>query len=307
MDRRGFLKTTSGALAYGTTMAISTATAVSKGLDETATSHADNQMLPPEELYVAAIFPSKAWGNSAWQLEFDKGMLTGLDESFPHESIISIGEGRFFTSGDRTPTLAIAVANPHDPVTWNAALEECARAKRTGALTLLFAAHPYPDFSYPFDPQILSDPAEDASAAATDIVIHCVTMNLFNEFPRIVYALTKIEGSFPGCDLSDVRAGLTGAKQAVYFYETAKGPKRAERAIRYAFHNVNRASRAFHQFNGGVTILEANTWGMHELEAIHDRMQGSLPTNSTTILGRAEHYHIDPWIRVHAIVTYTKS
>jgi hypothetical protein len=308
MDRREFLKAVPAALACGA--------AVGKPAVADVLGESDGGSFPPfepleegvaeEYRFAAAVFPSKAWGTSSWHMHFDKGCLSDVDRDFPHEKLIDIREGEFAFDAAKVPDLAIAVANPHDPDSWRAAQTQCAMVKRAGSiLTLLFAAHPYPQYRYPFDPSTLTYEPEGGWMEGADVVVNFVTLNLREEFPRMVYALTHFDGGMPDIDLFDIREGLKGGKQAVYFCDTADGAKRAARATRFACNQLGRSSLARHGFNGGLVLMEANTWMLEELYEVAERFANALPGDATVVPGRVGHYDIDPWLTVHAIVTYT--
>lgn len=306
MDRRNFLKAAPTALVMGVVPGASAAADVlvkRNGGDLTF----NVQDAPSEESrFAAAVFPSKAWGVCAQQVQFEKGCMAGLDCDFPHETLIDIREGQFAFDPDKVPDLAVAVANPHDPDSWCAAQGQCAMAKRAGAyLTLLFAAHPYPDYRYPFDPRMLTYEPEGGGLGGADVVINFVSLNLREEIPRMVYAMTHIAINMPGIDLADIHSTLGGGKRAVYFRDTACGAARAARATRFACNQLGRSSLAGHGFNGGLMLMEANTWDINELDEIVDSSRKFLPASAHVIIGRVEHYDIDPWMIVHAILTYT--
>ncbi len=307
MDRRGFLKTASTALACGAALGKPAAADVSSKCNNGLPAlFGKTDAVTEDYRFAAAVFPSKSWGVSAQHMRFDKGCLAGLDWDFPHETLIDIREGQFTFDGDKIPHLAIAVANPHDPDSWRAAQAQCAMVKRAGAiLTLLFAAHPYPEYRYPFDPRTLSYEPEDGGVEGADVTINFVTLNLREEFPRMVYAMTHFEPGMPGIDLFDIRAGLAGGKRAVYFRDSAAGAQRAAHAMKFPCDQIRRSPLARHGFNGGVVLMEANTWGLDELYEIADRFRNILPDDATAIIGRVGHYDVDPWMTVHAIVTYT--
>jgi hypothetical protein len=307
MDRRGFLKTVSTALACGTALGKQGAADFSGENNNGAPALSEQTEIVSEETrFAAAVFPSKAWGTTARYVNFNNGCLSGLDQDFPHETLIDIREGQFAFDADKVPDIAIAVANPHDPDSWRAAQTECAMVKRAGTeLTLLFAAHPYPEYRYPFDPRTLTYQPEGGWMEGADLVINFVTLNLREEFPRVVYAMTHIERCMPGTDLYDIRAGLGGGKRAVYFRGTADGAQRAACATRFACKQLGRSSLARHRFNGGLMLMEANTWMVEELYGVHERFVKALPDDATVVIGRVGHYDVDPWMTVHAIATYT--
>ena len=307
MDRRGFLKSVSTVLACGAAVGKPAVAGVLREHNSGPFPLFEQTEMDSEEMrFAAAVFPSKAWGTTAQRMHFANGCLSGLDRDFPHETLIDIREGQFDFDADKVPDIAIAVANPHDADSWREAQTQCALVKRAGAeLTLLFATHPFPEYRYPFDPRTLTYEPEGGLMEGADLVINFVTLNLREEFPRMVYAMTHIEGCMPGTDLYDIRAGLGGGKRAVYFRDTADGAQRAACATRFACNQLGRSSLARHRFNGGLMLMEANTWMIEELYGIHERFVKALPDDATVVIGRVGHYDVDPWMTVHAIVTYT--
>lgn len=305
MDRRKFLQTVSTALACGPALGKPASADVSgEHDDEALLRFAQMEDAPEEHRFAAAVFRSAAWGTCAQYMQFENGCLAGIDGDFPHETMIDISEEQFEFDAIKAPHLAIAVANPHDADSWRAAQTQCASVKRAGAaLTLLFAAHPYPEYRHPFDPRMLTYEPEGGWMDGADVVIHFVTMNLRAEFPRMVFAMTHLAGSMPGCDLFDIRAGLEGGRRAVYFRDTACGRQRVARAMTFAGNHLAHLSFAHHGFNGGVVLMEANTWHVDELYEIVNRFKAALPNGSPAVIGRVEHYDVDPWMTVHAIVT----
>jgi len=309
MNRRAFLKTVSTALACGTALARPAAAEVSGERNCGAPALFEKSGIVAEEYrFAAAVFPSEAWGTSKQHMHFDKGHLSGLDRDFPYETLIDIREGQFAYDAARVPDVAVAVANPHDPDSWRAAQTQCAMVKRAGAgLTLLFAAHPYPEYRYPFDPRTLAYEPEGGGMEGADLVINFVTLNLREEFPRMVFAMTHFKGCMPGIDLFDIRAALAGGKRAVYFRDTADGTQRAARTTRFACNQLGRSSVARHGFNGGLVLMEACTWDPQELIEIADRFDQALPDDrgrQRLFVGVVGHYNVDPWMTMHAIVTY---
>ena len=306
MDRREFLKIVPTALACGTVLARPAAADISGERNDGAPALFENSEIVPEEYrFAAAVFPREAWGTAARHMHFDQGCLSGLDRDFPHETLIDIREGQFAFEAAKAPHLAIAVANPHNRDSWRAAQTQCAMVKRAGAiLTLLFAAHPYPEYRYPFDPRTLSYEPDGGWMEGVDSVINFVTLNLREEFPRIVYAMTHCERGMPGIDLFDIREALKSGNRAVYFRDSANGAHRAASATRFACNQLTRSSLARYGFNGGLVLMEANTWSLDELIEVVDKLGHALPDEAPIFAGRVGHYDVDPWMTVHAIVTY---
>ena len=301
MDRRDFLMTAPTVLAGTTTL----------GHAATESALADLTVLPPKAMrrgsasserhgYAVAVFPSTAWGACARGLRFEQGCLTGLDSG------LLIREGRFDLGGLEPPEIAIALANPHDTAAWRAAQAQCAKAKQAGALTLLFAAHPSPQYRYPFDSRALDYRAEQDCENAADIVIDFVSAYLLEEFPWVAHALLNF-GQFHGrTDVPALRSALGGGNRAVYLWSEARRGAPVNDVTRFARNHLMRLAHAGLRFTGLLALLEGAWIGSWDYDELYTAYQQAMPEYVPLCVECAGILH-DEWEIVHTIATYAQA
>ena len=153
---------------------------------------------PPCLRAMTGVFPRSAYA---------LGVPPGVDRYSDH--VIDVHEGKFVFDGNKVPHIAIAAADPRDRDAWRAAQAQCAAATRTGVeCTLLFAARSFPECQYPFDPRTLFCESDGGSVEGADVVINIASLNLREDFPRMVYAATQYMYGPVGSDFSDFREVL---------------------------------------------------------------------------------------------------
>ena len=299
MDRRGFLIAAPTALACGTALGTRSAEGASEGHIEAV---AQSVALIERQAYAVAVFPSASWGVCARGMRFEKGCLTKV------ESDLIIRERRFDMSASEPPEIAIALANPHDARSWREAQAQCAMAKQAGALTLLFAAHPSPEYRYPFDARALDYDAEQDCAGGADVVIDFISAYLLEEFPWIAHALLNF-GSFQGrADVRGIRAALWGLseKRAVYLCSEARRQSSVNDLTRFTRNQLMRMGLAGFLFHGLLVLLEGNLIYAHEYESIHTCFQQALSDEASIEIECAGILR-DEWQIMHSIATYTRT
>lgn len=256
--------------------------------------------LVERQAYAVAVFPSASWGACARGLSFENGCLTKV------ESDLIICEGHFDISASEPPEIAIAVANPHDARSWREAQTQCSIAKQAGALTLLFAAHPSPEYRFPFDARALDYDAEKGCDGGADVVIDFVSTYLREEFPWIAHAMLNF-GSYQGrADVRGIRNALWGGKRAVYLCSEARRRSSVSDVARFTRNQLMRLGLAGFQFNGLLVLLEGNWIYAHDYEDIHTCFQQAMPENVSIDIECAGILR-DEWQIMHSIATYTRT
>ena len=294
MDRRGFLIAAPTALACGTALGTRSAEGAFGGHSEAL---AQRVALVERQAYAVAVFPSVSWGACARGMRFENGCLARM------ESDLIIREGWFDISANEPPEIAIAVANPHDARSWREAQSQCCVAKQAGALTLLFAAHPSPEYRYPFDARMLGYDAEQDCAGGADLVIDFVSAYLLEEFPWIAQALLNF-GQFQGrADVPGIRAALWRGRRAIYFWSEAKRHASAYEVTRFARNQLMRLGVEGHNFAGLLALLEGNWIYADEYQEIHASFQNALPEHTSVCVECAGILQ-DEWQIIHTIASY---
>ena len=200
MDRRGFLQRLPAFPALGVPWLHARAATYSAGVIETADTSIAS--IAQNRVVRVAIFPSEVWGPrdiaECRRYLAEPRLRAALLQQPP----VYIETGRLMIPGLPSPDLAIAWANASDPLSWNAAIEQCQFATTAGAVSLLLAVH--------------TDPRQPdhATPAGADIIIN---LTHTDALAVLVNTLLLFGGvcTTPGIfDVMDLRTIAHGAREA---------------------------------------------------------------------------------------------
>ena len=276
MDRRTFLQLLPGLPACGTSLfianAVSGATADFEGRCEPM-GNADGPAI-----IRAASFHSDLWGQPGVLDYRERAWPPSQWSEFQQEALHKIQPGRLFVDGSPVPDLAIALAHPDDPLSWNAAIEECRRAKTAGAVTLLLAARPYPH--YPLSPRAQARQASYRLAEDTGILIGITTIDAYATLANALILFTNSCNTASNLDFADIRSVTNDAREGFLFNGSGYGHS-METAACNVCRQISRHLVLGQRIRGAVIFLELDTAANVEtLRATFGMFATTLPENA---------------------------
>jgi len=257
-----------------------------------------------EQITTAALFHSNLLGKAGEPHYYRQQWLPRRQEEFPKEAIIPIEERHLLSNGGRQPDLAIALANPDDPLSWNPAIEQCQLAKRVGALTLLLAAFPEPLYRQSFDQRLLKKNIKVSSPFPPDVIIRCVTADAYCELANIVFGLTHYQSILHMVDFGDLCMALKDADDAILLRGCGHGTDRLRLAAYDACKPIINQHALVERVKAGVILIEVNEniRRVDDIHRVYEVFSRFIP-KATLILAFIGRRHIKQFVNISAILT----
>ncbi len=299
MDRRTFLQLLPGLPVCGTSMFdANEASGMAADIEGCCESMGNADRLA---IVRAASFHSDLWGQPRVLDYRERAWPPGQWSEFQKQALDKIQPGRLIVDGLPLPDLAIAMAHPDDPLSWNAAIEECRRAKKAGAVTLLLAARPYP--RYPFGPRALSRPTACGPAEGAGILISVATMNPYATLANALILFTNSCNTASNLDFADVQTVANDAREGFLFTGSGYGPS-METAACTVCRQISRHPALGKRIRGAVIFLEIDTASNFEtLCATCDLFATTLPEEALIVYSLGRSICTDSFSNVSALLT----
>ena len=244
-----------------------------------------------------AVFPSSSWGVCARGLQFEDGRLADVQHD------LTIRKGYFDLRQTEATEIAIAVANPHDSASWQAAQTQCRLARQAGAWTLLFAAHPAPQFRYPFDANAAFGDSDRFCNNEAHVVISFVASYLKEEFPDIVAALLNYGGYRGRTDVPALRSALGDGARAIYLPGEVRRDSDAVQVTRCARNHLMRLTHAGVAFSGVLALLDGSWIHRGDYHEIYSKLACAV-ADFVPVTVECTGTLRDEWKAVHIIASY---
>jgi hypothetical protein len=247
----------------------------------------------PRFVSAAATFHSDAWGKAGDRDFYHRAWFAERGLGGDDDSVLDISGECLVSPAIPKPDLAIALANPCDPPSWNAALAECRRAKSSGAFPLLLAAYASPRFDAPIDKRMLQSIFREDCPQSVDAIIKFCSKDIYTRAADLVYSLTHLDGLLQNLDYEDIFSVLRGCSHAIAVSGTARGTGRAARAAEHACQELAQPIIR-ERLRGGITFIEIGTGFGYQLQEYFEVMEtigpyfGAEAKGVTGMIGRRD-------------------
>ena len=185
------------------------------------------------ERVTAAAFHSDLWKLSTPTGGYDPFVLPSLrGAKFTFSQIKELGRPSEFVKYARRSDVFVALSQPDDPVSLNAALEHCDIAKRAGALTVLLAAEAFPDpeVDQTMQPKFFDRNLLSSRHRQPDAILSFTTLEPYMEMANVA-SLFGLQFELLHCtDFGDIKTVLDGKSDVVKLEGGAFGKNRGHRA-----------------------------------------------------------------------------
>ena len=308
MNRRRFLQSLPPLLAFGSLLSIDAEATLNGPFPEIDLS-VESLIELPDCLgcgynTTAASFHSELWG-SAGNLHFYRNLwLPDFQKEFPEKALLSIEGRRLVNDNFQPPDIAIALANPEDQLSWDAAIKQCQLAKSSGALTLLLAAYPEREDGV-FDDRDFERDHKSDSKLGPETIIRVVTWNAYAEMANVVFEFTHIHDILHNTDLADFRRILQDAGEAILLNGCSHGPDRALLATHEAMNLFLKYPDLKKRIKGAVVFMyiDVRSYKLEEYVSVIEVLEKVLPEDALSMVSLVGRRRLDPFVNISAIIT----